>query len=114
MRTKIGKSFLNGARIIIYSSNPVKAIVATAKIKEIQHLTKDMIDQNHLKKVCISKDFFDRYMEYRKDCYLIELEEIKKLKNPLTLQNLKMKGFTAPQSFCYTSNDIEKLVISSL
>ena len=51
MRTKIGKNFINGATIIIYSSTPIKAIVATAKINKIQILKKNEITEEHLKKI---------------------------------------------------------------
>lgn len=57
MRTKIGKKFINGARIIIYSSSPTKAIVAIAKIKKIQRLNKNKVDINLFQKICISQDF---------------------------------------------------------
>ena len=113
MRTKIGKKFIKGAKIIIYSSSPVKAIVAIAKIKEIEHLHKRQVDQKHLKKVCISQDFFDQYMKTRSECYLIELIDIKKIIKPISLVELKKNNFTAPQSFCYASNEIEQLVRDS-
>ncbi|MCU7226363.1 ASCH domain-containing protein, partial [Acinetobacter bohemicus] len=41
LRTKIGKKFSNNADLIIYSSSPVKAIVAIAKVHKIQNLRKD-------------------------------------------------------------------------
>jgi predicted transcriptional regulator len=114
MRTKIGKKFVSGASVIIYSSSPVKAIVATAKIHRIQHLTANEVNQNHLKKIHISREFFTQYMENRKNCYLIEFSDINKLKQPISLAELKKLNFTAPQSFCYTYGDIEELVMSSL
>jgi len=114
MRTKIGKKFMNEQDVVIYSSSPKKAIVAIAKIKQIENLDKYLIEEHHLKKVCISRDFFNEYMKNRDTCYLIELKDLKKLKSPLMLDDLRKEGFIAPQSFCYASSEILDLVNSSL
>jgi len=114
MRTKIGKKFTNDENVVIYSSSPKKAIVAIAKIKKIENLDKYEVEDYHLNKVCISRDFFNEYMKNRSTCYLIELKDLKKLKNPLMLNDLRDKGFIAPQSFCYASSEILDLVMSSL
>lgn len=114
MRTKIGKKFINGSKVIIYSSSPCKAIVAIAKIKKIQHLAKHEINDLHLSKICITREFFDKYMEKRSHCYLMELSEIYKLNSHLPLAELRKLDFTPPQSFCYSSKDLENLVASSL
>lgn len=114
MRTKIGKKFTNEQDVVIYSSSPKKAIVAIAKIKKIENLDKYEVEEHHLKKVCISRDFFNEYMKNRDTCYLIELKDLKKLKSPLILDDLRKKGFIAPQSFCYASSEILDFVTSSL
>lgn len=110
MRTKIGRKFTTDANLIIYSSTPKKAIVAIAKIKEIQHVMKQDILPSHLNKVCISAQFFEKYMSSRHSCYLIELTDVQSLKTPIPLSELKGINFTAPQSFCYASNDLISLV----
>ncbi|WDZ51564.1 ASCH domain-containing protein [Acinetobacter vivianii] len=110
MRTKIGKNFINGATIIIYSSNPIKAIVATAKINKIQILKKNEITEEHLKKICISEQYFNDYMQEKENCYLIELKHVKKLGTPLHLKDLRKLGFTAPQSFCYAKECVQNLI----
>ena len=114
MRTKIGKEFVDGADIVIYSSSPVKAIVGLAKIDKIQYLQKKDILDEHLKSVCISKSFFDQYMEKREKCYLIHLRDVKKITHAISLKELKNIGFTAPQSFCYTSKEVIKLIKANL
>lgn len=114
MRTKIGKKFIKGSKIIIYSSSPCKAIVAIAKIKQIQGLKKNKVTEHHLKQICISQNFFDEYMQKRDVCYLITLTDIQKLKYPIPLAELRKLNFTVPQSFCYASIYLERLVISSL
>lgn len=114
MRTKIGKKFINGSKVIIYSSSPCKAIVGIAKIKEIQHLIKHEISNLHLSKICITREFFDKYMENRSDCYLIELSEICKLNTHLPLTELRKIDFTPPQSFCYSPENLENLMVSYL
>lgn len=114
MRSKIGTKFANDSKIIIYSSTPTKAIAGTAKIKLIQQVRKDFITSNHLHKICISQAFFKEYMQNREYCYLIELKDVKKLTNPIPLSDLKKLNFTAPQSFCYASEDLNLLVNSHL
>lgn len=114
MRTKIGKEFVSNAKVIIYSSSPIKAIVAIAEIETIQRINKKEVTNNHLEKVCISRIFFDEYMQNREDCFLIKLSKLQKLKNSIPLTELKKLGFTAPQSFCYASKELISLVNSSL
>ncbi|MND81939.1 ASCH domain protein [compost metagenome] len=110
MRTKIGKKFINGATILIYSSSPIKAIVATVKIDKIQKLKKNEITKHHLKQIHISEQFFNDYMKDKENCYLIEIKDINKLTVPIFLSELKSLGFTAPQSFCYANECVQKLV----
>ncbi|MCO8044840.1 ASCH domain-containing protein [Acinetobacter bohemicus] len=114
LRTKIGKKFSNNADLIIYSSSPVKAIVAIAKVHKIQNLRKDQITSDHFDKICISSAFFQDYMQGRESCYLMELKDVNKLTNPIALSDLKKLNFTAPQSFCYASEDLNLLVNSHL
>lgn len=110
MRTKIGKKFVDGAKVIIYSSSPVKAIVATVKINKIQKLKKNEVTKQHLEQIHISEQFFNDYMKDKESCYLIEIKDINKLKYPIFLSELKSIGFTAPQSFCYANESVQKLV----
>lgn len=114
MRSKIGKKFTADANLIIYSSTPIKAIVGMAKIKSIQQVRKDLIISSDLEKVCISYTFFENYMRNRDFCYLIELKDVISLTNPISLSDLKKLNFTAPQSFCYASEDLNLLVNSHL
>lgn len=114
LRTKIGKNFSDNSVLIIYSSSPIKAIVAIAKIHTIHNLKKDKITPDHLDRICISHDFFKGYMQGRESCYFIELKDVKKLINPIPLSDLKKLNFTAPQSFCYASEDLNLLVNSHL
>lgn len=114
MRTKIGKEFVSSAKVIIYSSSPIKAIVAIAKIETIQHINKREVTDYHLEKVCISKKNFDEYMQNRENCFLIKLSKVQKLKNPISLAELRKLDFTVPQSFCYASKELISLVNSSL
>ncbi|MEQ1120884.1 ASCH domain-containing protein [Acinetobacter seifertii] len=110
MRTKIGKNFINGATILIYSSSPTKAIVAAVKIDRIQKLKKNEVTKQHLKKIHISEQFFNDYMREKENCYLIEIKDINRLKHPISLLELKSLGFTAPQSFCYANESVQKLI----
>ena len=114
MRTRIGKEFVSSAKVIIYSSSPVKAIVAIAEIDTIQSINKKEVTDQHLEKICISKKFFDEYMQNREDCFLIKLNNVQKLNNPITLAELRKLGVTAPQSFCYASKALISLVNSLL
>ncbi|MGI1793985.1 ASCH domain-containing protein [Acinetobacter variabilis] len=114
MRSKIGTKFANDSKIIIYSSTPTKAIVGIAKIKSIQQVRKDQITALDLKRVCISYTFFENYMKNRDFCYLIELKDIVPLAKPISLSDLRKLNFTAPQSFCYSSEDLNLLVKSHL
>lgn len=110
LRTKIGKHFKNDNNIIIYISSPIKAIFAIAKIDKIQTLKKNEITEEHLKKICISEQYFNDYMQEKENCYLIEIRHVKKLDTPLHLKDLRKLGFTAPQSFCYAKESVQNLI----
>lgn len=98
----------------IYTSSPVQEISGYAYIREVQILPVHEIRKKYLTEACISLDTFDRYYNDHQQGALIWLKSVNKYQNPITLAQLKSKGFSAPQSFCYVPETLKELLESTL
>lgn len=83
----------------IYSSAPVKQVVALCHIKRVLNFSPKEVWQLTSQASGISQDFFFSYFEGRENAYAIEIEDIKFYTEPISLQDLGVKR--APQSFQY-------------
>lgn len=83
----------------IYSSAPVKKVVAVCQIKRVICSSPNEIWQLTSKASGITKVFFDSYFEGREKGYAIEIENIIFYDEPMTLSHLNVKR--APQSYQY-------------
>src|SRR6266481_5008976 len=63
LRRKFTELRATGATAFIYSSSPVRAVVASACIKHVLRLPVTKIWEEHNEAACISKDEFDAYFE---------------------------------------------------
>lgn len=114
LRKRVGSSFINDSKIYIYSTTPNQKISGYAFIKEVQILPVLEIKKNYLTEACISPIAFDYYYSDHQTGVVIGLKGVVKYQNPITLAQLKSKGFTAPQSFCYVPNTLKELLESTL
>ncbi|MHA1728153.1 MAG: hypothetical protein ACTSWY_05425 [Promethearchaeota archaeon] len=102
------KKFEKIEKIYIYSSSPVKKIVARFVIR--------VIIEDHPKKLwekCkdisgIDKAGFFKYFRNREKGLALEISKLKIFKNPIDPKSI-IPDFRAPQSFCYV-DDIESNV----
>lgn len=106
LRKRIGELFVENTKIFIYSSSPVKAIVAEAKISCIQKKAPSDVEIDLLEKACVDREYFDEYFKKSSMAYLIYLKEVKKLDIPIPIVKLRQLGITPPQSFCYVNDSI--------
>ncbi len=86
--------------IVIYSTMPVGMIVGEFKFKTIHANSPKIIWEKTKKYSGISEDFFSNYFKNKDTAFAIEIEKVRKYKEPLSPHILTTK-FTAPQSFCY-------------
>ncbi|KDC51623.1 hypothetical protein [Pseudoalteromonas fuliginea] len=110
LRKKIGKKFISGNKIIIYSTSPVKAITGQALIAKIERVSVDNIIGQHLENACIDEKACRAYFNGSDFGFLIWLEDVFEFENALPLLELKSINFFAPQSFAYASDTLIKKV----
>ena len=110
LRRSLGTQFVEGAELLIYSTNPQKAITGAAEIKKIEQRPVSDIVENYLSNACIDHDDCVTYFKGKEFGYLIWLTNVRRYKDPLHLSDLKEVGFTAPQSFSYASQELVNLV----
>lgn len=85
--------------IIIYSSSPVKQVVAEADVADILEGTPKQVWATTEQQSGISSCFFFKYYEGRTRAIAYKLANIKKFKVPKTLEDYGVSS--APQSFVY-------------
>jgi len=113
LRKKIGKDFLPETKIYLYASSPVKSLVGTATLKNIQKLA---VEQALHKKydifntACISQKDFNEYFASCEFCYFLYLQRVEQYKIPINLISLRKLGVTPPQSFCYLNEEQTKKI----
>lgn len=91
-------------KIIIYSTAPVKRVVAEADISEILEDTLDDIWEMTKDFSGITKDFFDEYYKGKERAVAYHLGKLKIYDKPLTLQDIGVSS--APQSFRYMTKPV--------
>lgn len=97
-RTRIPKSNIN--KIIIYSSYPVKKIIAEVDVlKVLKLITPEELWESTKDFGGIDKSSYDKYFEGRDIAYAYKLGEIKEFIEPKSLNDYGINY--APQSFIY-------------
>lgn len=108
LRRRVGRLFLPESEIYLYSSAPVKALVAKAFIEKIDKM--EVIGLGKKKReilhhACINESDFDNYFSDSNFCYLIHMKDVTPLKKPMSLRKMREYGLHPPQSFCYLKSD---------
>lgn len=102
LRRRFPASSVIGSTIVVYSSNPIQAVVGYARIRDVQRLDTGVLWVRHAEDACISKEEFDRYFQGVEIGYAVFLEQVMSLETPVSAQALRRKfGLAPPQSYCY-------------
>ena len=93
---------LPGTRVILYSTAPVMAIVGTAYLRKVDVEAPQAAWKRCKRHLGLDKGEFDAYLDGSTNAYLLHLETISRLNEPLHLHQLRQSGgFHPPQSFRY-------------
>ena len=95
-------------KVFIYSSSPVKKVVASFEIDKIIDGSPQKIWEQCQKYGGISKEDFFNYFKNSDIGYAIEIKNLDKFSEPIDPYLLKT-DFRAPQSYCYLSLDYFEL-----
>jgi predicted transcriptional regulator len=92
-----------GDTVIIYTTQPKKAVTAIATVKSIIKCTPAEMWSQHHEKLGIEKNEYDAYYQNSSKSIGIELDNIIQLDEEILLSAIKLihPGFTPPQTFKY-------------
>jgi len=101
-----------GAPVIIYATQPVAAVVGSARIVDVHHGSPSDVWADHHDALGISQDEFDDYVAGVRAAYVLTLDEVLRLAAPLTLDEMRTaSGFHPPRSYRYvTRTELGKFV----
>lgn len=104
-----------GSRVLLYSSSPVKAVVATAVLERIDAHGPEELWSRSGAVSAVTKAEFDEYFAGSDQAYGLHLRNITSLPKPITLRELREGlGVEPPQSFRYlTRAQVESLLPSA-
>ncbi|MGC5247424.1 ASCH domain-containing protein [Gordonia sp. DT219] len=97
---KTRPNVLPGQPVVIYETFPMSAVVATCRVARI--VVVDVADLQHsvLKDACVSAAEIERYFRGRDTAYLIHLEEVRVLRDPVRLNDIRRnRAFAPPQTW---------------
>lgn len=104
-----------GATAYIYATSPVRAMVGVADIKRVLKMPVSQIWEQFEKVAYIEKNDFDKYFEGVESGFALQFENVRPLKKPLPLSELRERfGFEPPQSFLYAKHDLRKALNNEL
>ncbi|MCX8455651.1 hypothetical protein IG195_11185 [Arthrobacter sp. TES] len=115
LRRKIPRG-AEGMRIFIYSSGEEMAVTAQARVAEVDSGTPESIWFRHSRALGISRVEFDEYFAGAKVAYALQLQDVRKHIQPISLLELRMKfGIEPPQSWRYLTEGVcERLMGDSM
>ena len=91
-------------KVYIYASKPISKIVGYFTIKRIIDDVPSMIWNMTHEHGGISKKQFQEYFQGHSVAHAIDIDEVVKI-NPINPKEV-IKGFTAPQNYCYLEKDL--------
>ena len=100
---------INGTKIWIYSTAPVKAVIALARVEGVERLSLTKLWKMYGKRGGVDRHTFNTYFSGVSYGCAISLVKIKRLKNVIDAKHLGAWGFTVPQSYRYVTDDIAAL-----
>jgi predicted transcriptional regulator len=111
LRRRFPPGTVTGARLYVYATVPIQALVGYATINCIVSLPVEDIWSRYNGVACISREDFDAYYRGLGVGYVIVLKDVVQLTRPISLTVLKEKlAFTPPQSFAYADDGFRQIV----
>jgi predicted transcriptional regulator len=93
-----------GTPIILYASSPVRAVVGTARLLRVDKYGHDAAWRRFGNGLGLTRFEFDAYLEGTSTVFLLHLQKVRTLNQPLPLRRLQEDGpFRPPQSFRYVA-----------
>ena len=115
LRRRFPPGTVTGARLYVYATVPVQALIGFATISGVDCLPVNDIWRLYSEVACIEREDFDAYYRGLSAGYVIMLKDVVQLSRPVPLTILKEKiGFTPPQSFAYADDGFRQIVSGDL
>ncbi|BDV35545.1 hypothetical protein SS37A_30740 [Methylocystis iwaonis] len=115
LRRRFPPGTVTGARLYVYATVPLRALIGFATISRIDYLPVNDIWRLYGEVACIAREDFDAYYRGLTSGYVIVLKDVVPLSRPIPLAVLKEElGFTPPQSFAYADDGFRKIVSGDL
>lgn len=93
--------------VFVYASSPICRIVGEFKLGAILEGTPEHVWSLTADHSGITKRYFDQYFSCHKVSYALEIKSFKRYKIPIN-PYLTIRDFHAPQSFCYTNEQVKQ------
>lgn len=114
LRRRFPYGTVTGARLYVYASAPIQALIGYATIATVERLAIDDIWSRYRAVAHIAREDFEAYFHGLGTGYVIRLDSPVRLANPVGLPILKVElDFTPPQSFAYAHEGFGRLVAGS-
>lgn len=107
LRRRFTAEIDENTRLFIYSSNPVGAIVGSARIDKVTKLPVKQIWAKFRKAACIDKTDFERYFSGIEFGFVLSLGDVTPLEELVDREDILDRwGIRPPQSYMYLSTEI--------
>lgn len=91
-----------GGLLVLYSSSPVKAVVATAILHKVEEATPQQMWPRVRRGAGVVREEYDRYFRNTQRAFALHLRDVIEIHVPYTLAEMRMSPRIAPpQSFRY-------------
>lgn len=111
LRRRFPYGTVTGARMYVYASAPIQAVVGFSVIKTVDRISPDEIWKKYSSVSCIKRDDFVAYYAGSEVGYVLVLDEVTNFRKPVPLATLKDHlEFSPPQSFAYADDKFKDLV----
>lgn len=96
-----------GARLYLYATRPVKAVIGYAQIAAVERGKPAELWERHGYAACVDRATFERYFAGSTHGYALLLEEAGAFEQAIGIERLRADfGFRPPQSFMYVKQDL--------
>lgn len=106
-----------GDMVVVYCTDPVKAVLGVCKVKEVIKLEPSLMWKKHNRSLGIDQKRYNQYFQNSNIAVGIKLTSICKLEQSLSLKFVKklFPLFQPPQTFrYYKTNDLLKLYLKNI
>jgi predicted transcriptional regulator len=111
LRRRFPYGTVTGARIYVYATVPIQAVIGYATIQEVERLPVEVIWASYHQVAYIARKDFEDYYHDSDSGYVLVLRDPVRLQNPVSISELKSElNFTPPQSFAYADDAFRRLI----